>query len=277
MRNRKLVLCLIGLLLPFAVAAAPSKKETNPVGEMTGKEIFEEIGKRHGRPVEFEIQRITLTDDKSAKEVRDVKRYSRVVSPGEQRILTVFHSPPSIRGAATVTWKRRFKKDGQWIYLPANGGKPVRVVNGGKKNYFMGTDFTTEDLSPEPSDKLAFERLKDEILNGKTHFVIDITPKDAELKAETGYKSRRLWIDKKNYYLMRTDYYDWRGALVKRLTASDVKKIEDDMWRADSRIMENFKAGHKTRIEVVERRFEVDSVPLDLFFERTLTSGDHVR
>ncbi|MDA7949457.1 MAG: outer membrane lipoprotein-sorting protein [Hyphomicrobiaceae bacterium] len=274
---RKLVFFLIGLLLPAIVAAAPSKKETKPAAEMSGKEIYEEIAKRHGRPTEFEIQKITLTDSKGAEEVRDVKRYSRTVGPGEHRYLMVFHSPPPIRGAATITWKRRFKKDGQWIYLPATGGKPIRLVGGGKKNYVMGTDFTAEDLASESSDKMTFERQENEILNGKAHFVIDISPKDAELKAETGYKRRRLWIDKENFVLMRTDYFDWRDTLIKRQTASGVKKIEDDMWRADTQTMENFKDGHKTRVEVIERKFDADSVPLDLFFERTLISGDHVR
>ena len=277
MYTKKLVLFLIGTLLSFTVAAAQSKKETTPPGKMTGKEIFEEIGKRHARPVEFEIQKITLTDDKGTEEVRDVRRYSRIVGPGEHRYLMVFHSPPTIRGAATITWKRQFKKDGQWIYLPATGGKPVRLVNGGKKNYVMGMDFTSEDLASEPSNKLGFERQKDETLDGKAHFVIDVTPKDAELKAETGYKRRRLWIDKENFFLRRTDYYDWRDTLIKRQTASGVKRVEDDTWRADSHTMENFKAGHKTRVEVIERNFDDSSVPMELFFERTLVSGDHVR
>ncbi len=276
MFGKKLVLFLIGLLLPLTLAAADDKDKT-PVEKMTGEEIYEEVGKRHGKPIEFEIQKITLTDDKGAEEVRDVKRYARTVGPGEHRYLMVFHSPDAIRGAATITWKRRFKKDGQWIYLPATGGKPVRLVGGGKKNYVMGTDFTAEDLASESSDKLAFERQDNETLNGNEHLVIDVMPDDADLKSETAYKRRRLWIDKSNFVVMRTDYFDWRDKLIKRQTASNIKNVEDDVWRADVQTMENFKDGHKTRIEVIERKFDEDSVPLDLFFERTLVSGDHVR
>lgn len=271
MRHIKFIPCLIGLLLPIVATAAALAEE------MTGKEIIDEVTKRHARPVEYEVQKLTLTDSKGNKEVRDLKRYSRTVGPGEQRFLMVFHSPPEIRGTATITWKRRFKKDGQWVYFPSTGGKPVRIANGGKKNFVMGTDFTTEDLAPESSDKLSFKRLKDERLDGKDHFVIDVTPKDADLKAETGYKRRRLWIDKKNYFLMRTDFYDWRDTLIKRRTASDISRIEDDMWRAATHLMENFKANHTTRVRVVERSFEESAVPLELFFERTLTTGDHVR
>ena len=276
MFGRKLVLFLIGLFLPLTLAVADDKDKT-PVEKMTGEEIYEEVGKRHGKPIEFEIQKITLTDDKGAEEVRDVKRYARTVGPGEHRYLMVFHSPDAIRGAATITWKRRFKKDGQWIYLPATGGKPVRLVGGGKKNYVMGTDFTAEDLASESSDKLAFERQDNETLNGNEHLVIDVMPDDADLKSETAYKRRRLWIDKSNFVVMRTDYFDWRDKLIKRQTASNIKNVEDDVWRADVQTMENFKDGHKTRIEVIERKFDEDSVPLDLFFERTLVSGDHVR
>lgn len=267
MQYRYLALVLAVILLPFTAAAE----------ELTGKEIIDEASKRHARPVEFEIQRLTLTDSEGTKEVRNLKRYSRTVGAGEQRFLMVFHSPPAIRGATMVTWKRRFKADGRWIFLPSNGGKPVRILSGGKKNYVMGTDFTAEDLAPEGTDKLTIERRNDEVIEGRSHFVIDLIPKDPELKKETGYKLRRLWIDKKNYYVMRTDYYDRRGKLSKRLTASNVKKIEDDMWRADTQLMENFKVNHKTLVEVLERDFDEAAVPLDLFFERTLTSGEHVR
>lgn len=275
MRFKFIFLVLAGLLLPLTAVAQSTDSKSSE--EQTPKEIFEEIGKRHGRAIEFEAQKMTLIDNRGNESVRELKRYARAVGPGENRFLMVFHSPKDIRGTSIVTWERRFKKDGQWIYLPANGGSPIRVVNGGKKNYVLGTDFTSEDLSSEPTDDLAFERLDDDVLNGRSHFVIDVTPEDAELKKETGYKRRRMWIDKSNYFLMRTDYYDWRDELVKRQTASDVKKIEDDLWRADSRLMENFKTGHKTRVEVTERNFDEASVPLDLFFERTLTSGDHVR
>lgn len=277
MRNRFLLLFLMVFLLPFGVAAAPAEEKSASAENMTAKEIFEEVGKRHGRPVEFEIQRMTLTDNKGTEEVRSLKRYARAVGPGEQRYLMVFHSPPPIRGASIVTWKRRFKKDGQWIYLPANGGQPVRIVSGGKKNYVMGTDFTAEDLTSESTDKLTFERLKDELLDGKLHYVLKVSPEDAELRKETGYKFRRLWIDKHNYFLTRTDYYGWRGTLIKRQTASNIKKVEDDMWRADSHLMENFDKGHKTLVEIIERNFDDASVPMELFFQRTLTSGDHVR
>lgn len=267
MQFRFLALLLVGIFLPFSAVAE----------ELTGKEIVEEAQKRHARPVEFEEQRITLTDEQGTEEVRRMKRYSRTVGPGEQRYLMVFHSPPSIRGSAVVTWKRRFKKDGQWIFLPSVGGEPLKIVNGGRTNFVMGTDFTSEDLSPESTDKLAFERRKDEDLDGRDHFVVDISAKDADLKKETGYKFRRYWIDKRNYFVMRTDYYNWRDKLIKRLTASSVKKVEDDMWRADGQLMENFEKDHKTRVEVIERNFDVSSVPQELFFGRTLKAGDHVR
>jgi hypothetical protein len=274
MRYRYLIVFLIGALLPFTAAA---QDKNNSAGEETGKDIYEEVAKRHGKPVEFEIQRMTLTDDKGIEEIRSLKRYARTVGPGEHRYLMVFHSPPTIRGASIVTWKRRFKKDGRWIFLPASGSGPVRIVGGGKQNFVMGSDFTAEDLTSEPSEKLSFERRKDEMLDGRLHFVIDVFPDDTEFKKETGYKFRRMWIDKKNYFVTRTDYYDWRDALIKRQTASDFKKVEGDVWRANTHLMENFAKSHKTRIEVIERDFDAASVPMDLFFERTLTSGDHVR
>ena len=41
------------------------------------------------------------------------------------------------------------REDDQWLYMPAYGQKLKRIAGGNKKGYFMGTDFSYEDLRPE--------------------------------------------------------------------------------------------------------------------------------
>ena len=86
------------VLLPLTVAAQTTDSASEE--KQTAKEIFEEVGKRHGRAIEFEAQKMTLIDNKGNESVRQLKRYARAVGPGENRFLMVFHSPKDIRGAS---------------------------------------------------------------------------------------------------------------------------------------------------------------------------------
>ncbi len=258
---------LVGLLVICSAAAK----------ELTGRQIMDEVTERQEKPYEFEVQTMTLSDRSGTKEVRTVKRYVRKIAEGEFKYLMVFHEPSGIKGVALLTWQHNDKDDDQWMYMPAYGKKTKRIAKGGRKNYFMGTDYTFEDLVSESRDKFTYERRPDEVLDGVSHFVVDVYPKDPQLKKETGYKYRTVWVRKDIFFITRTDYFDKRGKLIKRQTAGDLFNVEGQLWRSKSSYMDNFKKNHATRIEVVERDFDKQLVPEKIFRGRYLTSGKHVR
>lgn len=245
--------------------------------EMNGRQIMDEVSKRHDRPYEFEIQKMTLIDKSGNTEKRDVQRYARELGEDDTNYLMVFHAPSGVRGTALLTWQHDTKDDDQWLYLPAQGRKAKRIAKGGRKNFFMGTDYTFEDLISESRDKFRYERLADETIDGVDYFVVDAFPEDATVKAETGYKFRKLFIRKDIFFIARTDYYDRRGRYIKQQIAMDIKQIEGDMYRSRISLMDNQKLKHKTEIEVLERTFEESDVPEKLFKTRFITANKHLR
>ncbi len=245
--------------------------------DLTGRQIMDEVSARHDRPYEFEIQQMTLRDKGGNEEEREVKRYARELEQGENRYLMVFHNPAGVRGVALLTWQHDTKDDDQWIYLPAQGKKAKRIAKGGRQNYFMGTDYTFEDLISESRDKFRYERLDDEELDGVAVFVVDAFPEDAGVKKETGYKYRRSWIRQDIFFIVRTEYFDKRGRYIKNQIATDLVNIEGDMWRAQRTFMDNEKRGHSTEIEIIDRTFEDSDVPKKMFHTRYITSGKHLR
>lgn len=244
--------------------------------ELTGRQILDKSAELHERDFEREVQQMTLIDKKGAKEEREVRRYARRTD-GTYRYLLVFHSPAGVKGSALLTWQNKDKADDQWLYLPAMGDKLKRIAEGGRKTYFMGTDYTYEDLVSEPREKFEYKRLPDETIDGVAYHVVEASATDAALKKETGYKFRKLWIRQDTFFIARTDYFDRRDKLIKRQTTDKLEKVDQTAWRAAYTRMENFQENHITDINVSARDFSEASVDADIFRERYVTSGRHIR
>jgi hypothetical protein len=260
---------LVGLWL---CGAGPIEAE-----ELTGRQILDQVAERHEASHEFEAQTMTLVDKKGNQEVRTVRRYARKGEDGQFKYLFVFDSPPGVKGVALLTWQHADADDDQWLYLPAQGDQLKRIAKGSKKNYFMGTDFTFEDLVSEPRDKFAFTRLADETLDGTGCFVVDVVPADPGLIKESGYQKRTVWVRQDIFFIVRTDYLDKQGKLVKRQTAGELVNAAGPTWRATTAHMENLSNGHATHIRVEQRLLEESAAPEGHFQQRFLQSGQHLR
>ncbi|MCC7166693.1 MAG: outer membrane lipoprotein-sorting protein [Rhodospirillales bacterium] len=267
------VRCCSLLILATSLALTPANARAQ---ELTGRQILDQSAERHERDFEREVQKMTLIDKAGAREERELRRYARRTD-GAYRYLMVFHSPSGVKGSALLTWQNKDKADDQWLYLPAMGDKMKRVAEGGRKNYFMGTDFTFEDLVSESRDKFEYQRQPDETADGVAYYVVDARATDETLKKETGYGSRRLWVRKDNFFIARTDYFDKRAKLIKRQTTAKLAAIDQNTWRAGFSRMENFQENHITEIEIQARDLAEASVDPEIFRERYVTSGKHVR
>lgn len=273
MRCRNILPCLVGVALGGLLAFAQSAVWAE---ELTGRQIIDRVSELHERDFEKEVQKMTLIDKSGTTEERLVYRYARDEG-ATARFLLVFHEPAGIKGSALLTWQHDDKDDDQWLYLPAMGKQLKRIAKGGRKNAFMGTDYTFEDLVSESRDKFTYERLPDQQIDGVDCHVVDTIPSDPEVAKESGYKSRRLYVRKDNLFIVRTDYFDRRGNELKRQTATDLVEIGNGGWRANASRMENLRSGHATEIKVVERKFAEEEVPESIFRERFILSGRHVK
>ncbi len=279
MKNSALWLAMICIIsLPLHSLAAteiiPANNKTGLIiSELSGRDILNEVSLRHDQKYEFEIQAMTLVDKQGNQETREMHRYKRQINAAETRYVSVFLNPAGIKGVSLLTWQHQNSDDDQWLYLPAYGKKMKRIAKGGRKNYFMGTDYTFEDLVAEAKDKFAYQRLDDEILDGVQTFVIQAQATDAKLKKATGYGFRKLWIQQDNFMLLRTDFFDKRERLIKRQLNSDLVQIKDNLWRANKIELEHFMNQHKTLTSVVKRGFDGNAIPEKYFTERTIIKG----
>lgn len=243
--------------------------------EMTGREVMQKQKDLHKSTSEFEVQKMILVDKGGNKENRELRRWSKEVEPDVNRTLMGFISPTDIKGTALLTWQHKDQADDQWLYLPAQG-KMQRIAEGGKKNYFMGTDFTYEDLQSEKLDDYTYNVMKEEPAAEAACYVIEALPASEIKKKETSYSKRILWVEKERFVTHKVEYYDKRGGLQKTQTNVEWENVLGTIWRPKKTLMDNTKNNHKTVCGSTSRTI---NQPIDdqTFTDRFILKGDHTQ
>ncbi|PMP70102.1 MAG: hypothetical protein C0187_06015 [Calditerrivibrio nitroreducens] len=238
----------------------------------TEKDIMQTQKDRQKTKNEYSYEQMVLVNSDESKEVRQVIRKVKEVGNDLHKAIVTFLSPADIKGTALLTWEQKDRDDDQWLYMP-NLGKMQRIAKGSKKNYFMGTDFTYEDMTSEDINNFNYTILRKENKQGKDCWVIEATPV-ANYSKDTAYSKRILWVSKDVYVTVQIEFYDRKGELIKTQMSSDFKNIGGTIWRAEKTIMNNFKEKHKTLIKTIKIDASTN-IDEESFTERFILKGLH--
>lgn len=270
---------LSGILLILGLLSLPVFSKSLQADEiLTGPAIMNEVFKRHELfPYVFEKQTMILIDSSGNRDVRKVRRFSRVEPDTTVKYLLTFDYPAEVRGVALLAIRHPSGRIDSKIYLPAFGKELKSISGKSRGSQFLGTDFAVEDLTAEVISDFRYVRKADYKIGKTLYFVVEAFPKDLEIERDTGYGLRRHFIRQDNFYIVRTDYYDPRGRFLKRRTRLNLKVIDGTMWRANMILMENKKDQHKTLIKINQRVFSSDYVPPEIFTSEWLLENRHVQ
>ena len=179
-----------------------------------------------------------------------------------------FISPADVRISSFMNWSydEEGKDDDQWIYLPALK-KVKRISSDSKSDYFMGSDFTYDDLGDRhPTDDI-HKILREEKVNGEDCYVVESTPKDEEYM----YSKTITWIIKDKWIGLMKDFYDEDGEHLKTLSIKSYDKI-NGYWIITHSQMKNVQKDHTTDMKL--DNIKVDSgIASNKFTERMMKRG----
>ena len=211
----------------------------------TGREIAQKVKNRPGGDTRQSEMTITLINKRGKERVRKVASYSIDVGKDKKSIM-FFEYPGDVKGTGFLTWDydEVGKNDDKWLYLPAM--KKTRRISGSsaKQDYFMGTDFTYDDMGSRNVDEDTHKLLGEETVNGNLCWKLESKPKDKD----DIYSKKIVWIRKDCLVPEKADYYDRNGNLHRQLVFSGIKKV-DGFWLAEKMEMTNVQTHHKTIIE----------------------------
>jgi uncharacterized protein len=208
----------------------------------------------------------TLINKSGQERVRRTLAATKLRQNGNDNMrMTRFLAPPDVKGTVTLLLENTNKDDDLWIYLPALK-KVRRLVSSNKRDSFVGTDFSYGDVIGHKVNEWNHKHLRDENIDGQTAWVIESTPKDEEIQANTGYSKRVSWILKGNFTAAKTEFYDEGGELLKTAIFSDIQLVDKqhDKWQPMKLEGNNVQTGHRTVIEL--KNFKVNQGVKDEYF-----------
>ncbi len=257
MKNLRTSLIAVAILIATSFGAN---------AQLTGTQIVEKAYNRATGDDQTSTLTMTLTNRQGKQRVRKIKQFSKNLGTVEKNIM-FFQSPADVKNTSFMSWSYDSdKSDDQWIYLPALK-KTKRISSDSKSDYFMGSDFTYDDLGDRKLNADTHKLLKSETIDGKACYVVESVSKDEDYM----YTKTKTWIRKDNFVGVKKEFYDEDEELLKILTIKKVEKISG-FWVITNSEMKNVQKNHKT--SMILNNIQVNTgIPASKFTERMMTRG----
>ncbi len=257
MKNSKIRLLAAATLLVASIGAS---------AQLTGSQIVDKAYNLPAGDDQTSTLTMTLTNKSGQTRVRKIQQFTKDLGSEEKSIM-FFLSPADVKNTSFMNWSYDSDKaDDQWIYLPALK-KVKRISSDSKSDYFMGSDFTYDDLGDRKLDADTHKLLKEENIDENDCYVVESVSKDEDYM----YSKTITWIRKDNFVGMKKEFYDEDEELLKTLTIKKVEKISD-FWVISHSEMENIQKNHKTSIKLTDIKINT-GVPASKFTERMMMRG----
>ncbi|MCB9614120.1 MAG: outer membrane lipoprotein-sorting protein [Sandaracinus sp.] len=209
--------------------------------------------------------RMTLRDGRGATRTRDL---SILALREDDALLTLvrFESPSDVAGTTLLTRDHDdARADEQWLHLPAFR-RTSRIVANGRARSFLGSDLSFADLTRRHPDDFEARLLGEEDVEGERTWRLALTPRDAAVRDELGYRSAEIWVSQRAHVVVRSkaELLDGRTKYVQ----SDALVRVDGVWiarRLVARTVRGTTLESETVLERREVRFGDASVVADLF------------
>ncbi|PIF05667.1 MAG: outer membrane lipoprotein-sorting protein [Draconibacterium sp.] len=241
------------LLVCFFIATTPQAQT------LTGREIIQKVKDLPDGDTRSSEMILKLINKRGKVRERKVISYAMDVGKNkkDQKTLIFFQYPGDVKGTGFLTWDydEIGKNDDKWLYLPAM--KKTRRISGSsaKKDYFMGTDFTYDDMGSRNVDEDEHQLLREETVDGHKCWVVESTSKDDR----DIYSKKISWIRQDCYIAVKVEYYDKQAKLHRELILSEIGKV-DGFWVAKKMHMTNVQTNHQTIILIENPKY---NIPID--------------
>ena len=196
--------------------------------------------------------RFTITEG-DVTNVYEFRVYSaRGIEGQPDRSLIVYLKPELVAGTMFLTWTPKEGDARMWLYLPALGlVKELVSAEARQQEFIAGSGVTREDIAEgfRYRDDYMPELRGEEEVDGTPAYVIDLTPREGH---NTEWARIVLWVDKENFVVLRTEFYDAEGNLGKVIEAADF--YADDLGYIPHKLtIRDLTTGNVAVLEILSR------------------------
>lgn len=246
------VFTLLAALSQPALAAKPA----------SGTELLRQIAYKNATPSEEAKIRMQIKepDGTSKERVLVIKKKAAK----EQMALVRLMSPNDLKGVGLLT-VHKGNNENQWLYLPSEK-RSRRIVGSNRNGRFLDSEISYEDMRIS-----TYENFNNKVsTDPKGHKDIVLIESTAKSKKDSSYGKIKTWVDTKQERLLKTEYYNPDGELLKVMTFDNYKKF-DKVWRAQTINVKNVQKNRSTVLQI--EKFSTKNISDDEFSIDTLEEG----
>jgi uncharacterized protein len=270
------LLLVIATVYSSSAEAGDEVAQLNPIEEpvYSAEDVVAQVNAvPEGEYLSRQIEML-MTDRRGKQRSRKTISFRKTYED-QKRTVLFYLEPANVRDTGFLIWDYTDpgKDDDQWLYLPALR-KVRRISASDRGDYFLGTDFTYEDMKLdgklEPLD-YNFSLLGREDIDGIESYKLEATTKNETIAKELGYSRTVVWVNPANWMILRAKFWDTKGAELKTLAVGDIRQI-DGIWTRHQLQLVNHQTGHQTEFVITEVDY-TSPVDDDLFTKMALERG----
>ncbi len=191
--------------------------------------------------------------------------FTKIGSLGNSKTLIRFFDPAEVRGVGLLSINQGGTADRQWMYTPAIQ-RVRRIAAQERRQRFLGTDFTNEDMAERVIDDFSYTVLSEgELVDGRKTYKIEGRPVSPD---KSQYAYVYLWVPVDLPYVVLGEMYDKQGQRQRIYKATSLEKISG-IWVARQVEMSSPPDGTKTILMVDDVRFNT-GLKEDMFTQQAL-------
>ncbi len=188
---------------------------------------------------------------------------------GNSKTIARFTDPPEVRGVGLLSINEGGATDRQWMYTPAIQ-RVRRIAAQERRQRFIGTDFTNEDMAERVIDDFSYKLLGEgEEVEGRKTYKIEARPVSPD---KSQYAYVYIWTPKDVPYSVLVEMYDKQGQRQRILKATNLEKISG-IWVARRVEMSTTAEGTKTILTLEDIRFNT-GLKEEMFTQQALEKPD---
>lgn len=154
-----------------------------------------------------------------------------------------------------------------WLYFP-RPKKSLLIKNNMLQQSIMGSDFSYEDIAELRSllEDYNARVIGTELIDEKNTYVLELVARDQSI---ISYPKRKIWIDRRTYIPIRSEYYTQSGKLLKTLIMRDIKRLDNRWYPTIWEMKDELRENTKTIINLINIDIDV-YISNEIFTKRNL-------
>jgi len=181
---------------------------------------------------------------------------SKSYGEGDHKSFTEYLAPAREKGTKMLKLENQL-----WIYSPSTD-RTIQISGHMLRQSVMGSDMSYEDMM---NDKPLLEQYKadvtgTEVIDGRKCWVIAMTA----IILDVNYFTRKMWVDVERSIPLKADLFAKSGKLLKRITFSDVQKVQGRWFPMIIVYKDMLKDGSGTKMTIQEIKLDT-AIPANVF------------